>query len=77
MTYMTYWHRHPRDFANECEMVKTSHLEEQEDLRSAGFHRRTRASMIEHLRWINRENESRGSNRAFGVMRISEVPTYH
>ena len=76
MARMTYWHRHPRGFANECETVKTEHLEEQEDLRWTGYHKVSRETLVEHIRWINRENESWGSGRAFGVMRISEVPFY-
>ena len=68
-----YFHRHPRNFANECSMLKASTKEQIEDLEAQGYERLSVAEAKRHLAWINAENSAWGSNRAVGVMRFTDV----
>ena len=71
----TYYHRHPRQFANECSMLKASTAAQGADLRDQGYERLTVAQARRHLAWINAENDAWGSNRAIGIMRFADIPT--
>ena len=69
----TYWHRHPREFANECNMVTATTKEQREDLDAMGYERLTRREALAEIKFVNAENDAWGSNRAFGVMRLAEI----
>ncbi len=69
----TYWHNHPRGFANECDMVFATTREEREYLRDLGYERLSRAEARKEIRWVNGENESWESNRAFGPMALDTI----
>lgn len=71
----TYYHRHPRNFSNECTMLKASTPEQMRDLAERGFERLTVVQARRHLSWINAENDAWGSNRAVGVMRFADIPS--
>lgn len=71
----TYWHRHPRGFANECSLFRAESDTEAQDLESEGYTRLTRREMSAHVRWLNDENDAWGSNRAFGRIVIKDVLT--
>lgn len=75
-TRYTYHHIHPRGFVNECHMVRCSTDDERLAAEAEGFTRLTRADAIAHLRYINYENDAWGSNRAFGRMRLADIPTW-
>ncbi len=62
----TYWHKHPRGFANECIALRAETNQDAEFLRECGFTRLTREELRRHVRWINAENDAWGSNNAFG-----------
>ena len=62
----TYWHRHPRNFANECSMLKATTIEQMRDLATQGYERLSVAEARRHLAWVNAENDAWGSNRAIG-----------
>lgn len=69
----TYWHLHPRGFANECSIYRAENELEETDLEAGGYERLTRREMERHIRWVNDENESWGSGRAFGKISIKDV----
>lgn len=71
-----YLHRHPRGFANECELVKCATLAEIAEAEANGYERLTRASAIAEIRYVNAENDAWGSNRAFGRARFEEIPAW-
>ncbi len=71
-----YLHRHPRGFANECEMVRCATPAEVAEAEAAGFERLTRASAIAEIRYVTAENDAWGSNRAFGRGRFEEIPAW-
>ena len=73
MVRKTYWHNHPRNFANECDMVTATTKEQREDLDSMGYERLSRKEALAEIRYVNAENDAWGSNRAFGVMRLAQV----
>lgn len=70
----TYWHKHPR-FANECYLFRCEREEDEQALRNLGYERLTVAELRRHVQWVNGENESWGSNRAFGRIKVEEVRT--
>ncbi len=71
-----YLHRHPRGFANECELVKCATPAEIAEAEANGYERLTRASAIAEIRYVNAENDAWGSNRAFGRARFEEIPAW-
>mgnify|MGYP003396336434 CR=1 FL=1 len=73
-----YYHQHPRNFANECNLVKVlvGDKDSADEAEAEGFDRLSRAEALRHISWINSENESWGSNRAIGVMRLLDVEDY-
>lgn len=72
----TYWHRHPRQFANECCLLKACTRGQIEDLITQGFERLSLRQTRRHLAHVNAENTAWGSNRAIGLMRFDEIATY-
>ena len=70
------YHDHPRDFANECSLVAATTEAEREALKDAGYEYLTQAEARRHLRWMNGENDSWGSNRAFGTYRLDDIYGY-
>lgn len=72
----TYWHHHPRGFANECSLVKASTRQQGEALREMGYTRLTLRQLRAHVRHMNDENEAWGSNRAFGAYSIDAILSY-
>lgn len=72
----TYYHRHPRGFANECEMVRCVTPAEVAEAEAAGFERLTRDAALAEIRWVNAENDAWGSNRAFGRASFAEIPAW-
>jgi len=73
MARKTYWHKHPRHFANECNLVAATTQEQREDLDAMGYERLSRKAALAEIKYVNAENESWGRNRAFGVMRLSQI----
>ena len=73
MVRKTYWHNHPRNFANECDMVTATTKEQREDLDSMGYERLSHKQALMEIRYVNRENDAWGSNRAFGAMSIHRL----
>lgn len=71
----TYWHRHPRGFANECDIVRAEGRDDANRLEEHGYDRLTRTKLAEHVRWINDENDAWGSNRAFGRISLKAITT--
>lgn len=69
----TYWHNHPRGFANECNLCYAETREEQHALEKLGYTRLTLAEVRAHIRWINAENDSWGSGRAFGRLSLDNI----
>lgn len=69
----TYWHRHPRGFANECDLVRSETPDQADTLIREGYDRLTRVELAEHVRWLNDENDAWGSNRAFGRISLKAV----
>lgn len=61
-----YYHRHPRDFANECMYFRCADEREEREAEEAGYERIGLRELREHLRWINSENYSMGQRRARG-----------
>lgn len=45
----TYWHKHPRGFANECDLVRADTPEEAAWLEAHGFERIARRNLARHL----------------------------
>ena len=73
MTRKTYWHKHPRGFANECDMLTATTKIQRDDLDSQGYERLSRKAALAEIKFVNAENDAWGSNRAFGVMRIATI----
>ena len=69
----TYWHRHPRGFANECSIVRCETPEEKKYSAAFGYARINRKDLRSHVAWINAENESWGSSRAFGKISFESI----
>mgnify|MGYP001582108301 FL=1 len=69
----TYYHLHPRNFANECCGAYAETRDERDDLVHLGDERLTNQEMRRHLRWVNGENDAWGSNRAFGAMALATI----
>lgn len=69
----TYWHNHPRGFANECTIIRATTQEEAEWLKANGFERLSRHELGQHVRWLNAENDSWGSGRAFGPINLRQI----
>ncbi len=63
MTRKTYWHKHPRNFSNECSAVVASTAAEREDCRTRGYAQLSRAEMRRHLTWVN-----------YGDIKIGDLP---
>ena len=74
----TYYHHHPRNFANECNLVRVraGDKDSADEAEAEGYERLTRDEALKHIKWINGENDSWGSNRAVGVMRLIDVEPY-
>lgn len=70
---ITYWHRHPRGFANECSLARAETDQEAIDLQTQGYTRLSRKAPARHIRWVNAENAAWGSNRAFGPICLIDV----
>ena len=70
---VTYWHRHPRGFANECDLVRAETSDQADTLIREGYDCLTRVELAEHVRWLNDENDAWGSNRAFGRISLKAV----
>jgi hypothetical protein len=62
MSNATYWHKHPRDFANECFIFRAATADEAAQLESLGFERLTRKEAQRHCAWLNAEQWAWGSN---------------
>ena len=75
MATTTYWHQHPRGFANECSIMRAETAADAEELESLGYERLTVERLRKHVRWLNDENDAWGSNRAFGRISITDVMT--
>ncbi len=69
----TYWHKHPRNFANECEMVYATTQEQMGALEKKGFERLSVTQVRRHIRWLNAENAAWGSGRAIGDYRFDDI----
>ena len=69
----TYWHEHPRGFSNECNVLRAETVEEADSLRKMGLQRLTVVELRNHINWINAENESWGSNNAFGKISLKAI----
>jgi hypothetical protein len=69
----TYWHQHPRGFANECNLVRAETDDQADDLADRGYEQLTRGALRQHVRWLNDENDAWGSNRAFGRISVQAV----
>lgn len=69
----TYWHQHPRGFANECDLVRADTVERAAELDAAGYQRLTRVRLSKHVRMVNGENDAWGSNRAYGRIVLRDV----
>ena len=72
-TRNTYYHLHPRNFANECNLVRCETALERESAVAEGYERLTRAELARHISHVNGENDAWGSNRAFGRIRLLDV----
>lgn len=75
----TYWHKHPRGFANECSLARCETDAEAEEAEAAGYRRLKRTEVAQHIRFLNIENDAWGSGRAFGIIRLDDVlhdPSY-
>ncbi len=70
-----YYHLHPRQIANECALVRTATAAEAAEAEALGYERITRADAARHIRWINAENDTWGSGRASGAMRLEDAST--
>lgn len=53
----TYWHKHPRGFANECLLLRADTPEQATRLEAEGFERLTRDQARRHLRWVAIEDD--------------------
>lgn len=69
------YHNHPRDFANECVMVRATTPEEIDYVEMHDYEYLTQKEARAHLRFVNDENDAWGSNRAFGKMSLADIPT--
>lgn len=69
----TYWHKHPRNFANECDAYTANTRDQREHLEDLGYEQLSREDMRRHLRWVNAENAAWGSNRASGDMALARI----
>ena len=69
------YHNHPRNFANECVMVLATTPAEVAYAEDRDYEYLTRAEARKHIRFVNAENDSWGSNRAFGKMGINDILT--
>lgn len=69
----TYHHLHPRNFANECSIVRCESDAERESAEAEGYERISRRNLAHHIAWLNGENDSWGSGRAFGRIRLLDV----
>ncbi len=70
---VSYWHKHPRGFANECAFVRAANQTEADALEDLEYDRITRKELEEHIAWMNEENEAWGSGRAIGAYRLSDA----
>lgn len=70
---VSYWHKHPRGFANECDIVRCDSPFHKPYLEDAGYTRITRNDLIKHIRWLNAENAAWGSNTAFSPITLDHV----
>jgi hypothetical protein len=46
----TYWHQHPRGFANECNLVRAETDDQADDLADRGYEQLTRSALRQHVR---------------------------
>ncbi len=61
----TYYHKHPRGFANECSIVVATTAAERAIAEKNDYERISAADLKKHIAHVNAENDSWGSNRAF------------
>lgn len=61
-----YYHKHPRNFANECDIVRTVTPAEHAKAEEQGYQRLNREEARRHIAWMNAENDAWGSGRAIG-----------
>ncbi len=73
MTPITYWHRHPRGFSNECEPLRCETPADRRRAQQDGYERLTLAELRRHVRWLNAENAAWGSNRAVGRYHVAAI----
>lgn len=66
-----YFHIHPRNFANECSIVRCETPEEIESAEAEGYERLTRDELRRHIAWVNGENDACG--RPFGRIRLLDI----
>lgn len=69
----TYWHKHPRGFANECSITRCATAKQAAAAEKNGYERLTLTQLRQHISWVNEENAAWGSNRAFGAVSIKDV----
>lgn len=58
----TYWHHHPRGFANECTMVLAVTEEQAKTLQYHGFEQLTEDEARGHVLWVCNENRAWNGN---------------
>jgi hypothetical protein len=68
-----YFHRHPRNFANECHQLSATTAEQMAELEALGYQRMTLLELKRHLAWMNGENEAWGSNRPTGNYTVDQI----
>jgi hypothetical protein len=74
-TPCTYWHSHPRGFANECGILRAETREQADALAADGWKRLTRAELARHIAWLNGEARAWGSNNGGSTYVLNDVLT--
>jgi len=68
-------HKHPRNFANECDMIRCETEADAEAAEEDDYERLTNTEARKHISWLNGENDAWGSNRAFGGLSLQAILT--
>ena len=69
----TYFHRHHRNFANECHQLSATTAEQMQELTERGYERISLDQLRKHLAWMNGENDAWGSSRPTGRYVVAEI----
>ena len=67
----TYYHKHPRNLANECSYARAETGKEAMKLERMDYERIPLADLKRHLAWINNENDARPEYASLALRRLS------